>query len=129
MIPEVANESLADAVDVFCEKIAFNLEQTEKIFKAAKLHNLNVKCHAEQLSSSESTILAARYNALSVDHLEHISLEGIMAIAKSKTVAVLLPGAFYFLRDKHLPPIESFRKYHVPMAVASDCNPGTSPIL
>lgn len=129
MIPEVANESLADSVDVFCEKIAFNLEQTEKVFKAANLHHLNVKCHAEQLSCSESAILAAKYKALSVDHLEHLSLDGIEAMVKSKTVAVLLPGAFYFLRDTKHPPIDALRQHNIPIAVASDCNPGTSPVL
>ncbi|MBX3709148.1 MAG: imidazolonepropionase [Gammaproteobacteria bacterium] len=129
MIPKVAKEKLAEAVDVFCEKIAFNLEQTERIFKIAKQFGLPVKCHAEQLSDSGSVALAVKYQALSVDHLEYVSHAGIKAISQSGTVAVLLPGAFYFLRETKLPPIDVLRKYRVPMAVATDSNPGTSPIL
>jgi imidazolonepropionase len=129
MIPAIAKEKLAEAVDVFCETIAFNLAQTERIFKAAQEHGLAVKCHAEQLSDSGSARLAAHYHAWSVDHLEHVSRKGVEAIAASGTVAVLLPGAFYFLREKTLPPIELLRDHHVPMAIATDCNPGTSPIL
>lgn len=128
MIPAVAKEQLAEAVDVFCEKIAFNLAQTERVFKAAKEQGLAVKCHAEQLSDSGSAALAAKYHAWSVDHLEHVSAEGVKAIAASGTVAVLLPGAFYFLRETTLPPIDLLRRHQVPMAIASDCNPGTSPI-
>ncbi|MHB1222317.1 MAG: imidazolonepropionase [Gammaproteobacteria bacterium] len=129
MLPAVVEENLADAVDVFCETIAFNLEQTERVFKKAQELGLRVKCHAEQLSDSGSAALAAKYQALSVDHLEHISEEGLQAIAASGTVAVLLPGAFYFLRETKLPPIEGLRKYGIPIALATDCNPGTSPIL
>jgi imidazolonepropionase len=129
MIPLVAREKLADAVDVFCEKIAFNLTQTERVFKAAKQYGLSIKCHAEQLSDSGSPILAAKYQALSVDHLEYASCESIEAISKSGTVAVLLPGAFYFLRETKLPPMEQLRQYQIPIAIASDMNPGTSPIL
>ncbi len=129
MIPSIAEKKLAEAVDVFCEKIAFNLAQTERVFATAKQHDLQVKCHAEQLSDSGSAALAAKYHALSVDHLEHLSLQGIEAIAKSGTVAVLLPGAFYFLREKKLPPIQLLREHGVPIALASDCNPGTSPIM
>lgn len=129
MIPAVAEEKLADAVDVFCENIAFNLEQTERVFETAQKYNLAIKCHAEQLSDSGAAKLAAKYHALSVDHLEYMSEEGVKAIAESKTVAVLLPGAFYFLREKQMPPIDLLRKYRVPMAISSDCNPGTSPIL
>jgi imidazolonepropionase len=128
MIPKIAAEKLADAVDVFCERIAFTLQQTEQVFRAAKKYNLDVKCHAEQLSDSGSAALAAKYQAVSVDHLEYVSTEGIAAIAQSGTVAVLLPGAFYFLREKKLPPIELLREQHIPIAIASDCNPGTSPI-
>ncbi|WP_407641501.1 imidazolonepropionase [Aquicella lusitana] len=129
MIPKVAREKLASAVDVFCEKIAFNLQQTERVFKTAKQHGLAVKCHSEQLSDSGSASLAAAYQALSVDHLEHISEAGIKAIAQSGTVAVLLPGAYYFLREKAQPPVELLRQHRVPMAIATDCNPGTSPLL
>ena len=128
MIPVVAKEKLADAVDVFCEKIAFNLQQTERVFKAAKDHGLKIKCHSEQLTDSGSAILAAKYHALSVDHLEHVSEHGVKAIAQSHTTAVLLPGAFYFLRESKLPPIELLRQYNVPIAIATDCNPGTSPV-
>lgn len=129
MMPAIANEKLADAVDVFCEKIAFTLEQTERVFKAAQQHKLAIKCHAEQLSDSGSATLAASYHALSVDHLEHVTEDGIKAMAASGTVAVLLPGAFYFLRETTLPPIHLLRKYAIPMALATDCNPGTSPIV
>lgn len=128
MIPAVAKQQLADAIDVFCEKIAFNTAQTEKIFQAATQHGLAVKCHGEQLSCSDSAVLAAKYQALSVDHLEYASEAGIKAMADAGTVAVLLPGAFYFLREKQLPPIELLRQHKVRMAIASDCNPGTSPI-
>ncbi len=129
MIPIIAQEKLANAVDVFCENIAFNLAQTERIFQVAQKNGLQIKCHAEQLSSSDSAVLAAKYKALSVDHLEYISLEGIKAIAKSGTIAVVLPGAFYYLREKKMPPISLLREHHIPMAIATDCNPGTSPIL
>lgn len=128
MIPTVAKEKLAESVDVFCENIAFNLAQTERIFKTARQNGLAVKCHAEQLSDSGSAKLAANYHAWSVDHLEHLSSAGIEAISKSGTVAVLLPGAFYFLRETQLPPIDLLRQHQVPIAIASDCNPGTSPI-
>ncbi len=127
MIPVIAENKLAEAVDVFCEKIAFTLQQTEEIFKAAKHHGLTIKCHSEQLTDSNSAALAAKYQALSVDHLEHLSENGIEAIAHSGTVAVLLPGAFYFLKEKKMPPINSLRKNNVPIAIATDCNPGTSP--
>lgn len=129
MIPLVAKEKLAEAVDVFCEKIAFNLPQTERIFRTAKQYGLAIKCHAEQLSDSGSAIAAAKYQALSVDHLEHISNAGVQAISASGTVAVLLPGAFYFLRETKWPPLDLLRQYQVPLAIASDCNPGTSPIV
>lgn len=128
MLPIVAREKLADYVDVFCEKMSFNLQQTERVFAAAKKQGLAVKCHAEQLSDSGSAVLAAKYHALSVDHLEYLSLQGVRAIAQSGTVAVLLPGAFYFLQETQLPPIALLREYQVPMAIATDCNPGTSPV-
>lgn len=128
MIPMVAKEKLADSVDVFCETIGFSLAQTEKVFMAAQKHGLAIKCHAEQLSDSGSARLAASYQALSVDHLEHLSEQGVQAIAESGTVAVLLPGAFYFLKETHKPPVALLRKYGVPMAISTDCNPGTSPV-
>lgn len=128
MLPVIAKEKMADTVDVFCEKIAFDLSQTEKIFLAAKQNGLYIKCHSEQLSNLESAALAAKYQALSVDHLEHISTAGIKAIAHSGTVAVLLPGAFYFLHETKLPPIDMLRSHNVPIAIATDCNPGTSPV-
>jgi imidazolonepropionase len=129
MLSNVANEKLADAVDVFCEHIAFNLEQTERVFKAAKKVGLKLKCHAEQLSASGAAALAAKHHALSVDHLEYLTQQGVEAIAQSQTVAVLLPGAYYFLRELTLPPLSLLRQYQVPIAIASDCNPGTSPIM
>lgn len=128
MLPIIAKEKLADSVDVFCEKIAFNADQTERVFIAAQKLGLNIKCHAEQLSDMGATALSAKYNALSVDHLEHVSDAGIKAIAQSGTVAVLLPGAFYFLCETKLPPITVLRKHNVLMAIATDCNPGTSPV-
>ncbi len=128
MIPAVAREKLADAVDVFCEHIAFSLEQTEKVFLAAKAHGLNVKLHGEQLSDSGGAQLAVKYQALSVDHLEHLSQQGIEALKNSDTVATLLPGAFYYLRETRLPPIDALRQAGIPMAIATDLNPGTSPL-
>ena len=129
MLPVIAQEKLAEAVDVFCEKIAFNLTQTERVFRAAKQYGLAVKCHAEQLSASGSAALAVKHQALSVDHLEYLSTEGVQILSQANTVAVLLPGAFYFLRETQLPPITALRAHQVPIAIASDCNPGTSPIL
>ncbi len=127
MIPLIAKEQLAINVDVFCEKIAFSLAQTQRVFEQAKKYHLGIKCHAEQLSDSGSAALAANYQALSVDHLEFISEKSVSAIARSGTVAVLLPGAFYYLREQQIPPVELLRKYQVPMAIATDSNPGTSP--
>jgi imidazolonepropionase len=127
MLPALHLEGLVDAVDVFCERIAFSTQQTEEVFKAARELGLPVKLHAEQLSDSGGAQLAARYSALSCDHLEWLSEAGAAAMAKSGSVAVLLPGAFYFLRDTHLAPVELLRKYAVPMAIATDCNPGSSP--
>lgn len=128
MLPAVAKENLAQAVDVFCEKIAFNLQQTEKVFAAAKKYGLAVKCHAEQLSDMGGAELAANYSALSVDHLEFLTEKSVSKLAKSGTIAVLLPGAFYYLREKQLPPVELLRAHNVPIAIATDCNPGTSPV-
>ncbi len=128
MIPEVANLNLADAVDVFCEGIGFSYEQTERVFKAAKEHGINVKVHAEQLSDLGGTELAAKYNALSSDHLEYLSLAGVKAMQQSGMTAVLLPGAFYFLRETKLPPVQMLRDNNVRIAIATDANPGSSPI-
>ncbi len=127
-LPAVAKEKLADAVDGFCEGIAFSVEETEKVFKAAKALGLPVKLHAEQLSNLGGAKMAARYGALSVDHIEYLDEEGVDAIAKSGTVAVLLPGAFYYLREKQQPPVAALRAKNVPIAIATDLNPGSSPV-
>ncbi len=127
IVPEAARLRLADAVDAFCESIAFDLLQTRQVFEAAKRAGLPVKLHAEQLSNMHGAALAAEFGALSADHLEHVDEAGVMAMARAGTVAVMLPGAFYFLRDTHVPPIDLFRRHGVPMAVATDCNPGSSP--
>jgi imidazolonepropionase len=123
-----AAESMADAVDVFCETIAFSPEQTARIFTEAKRLGLNVKLHADQLSNSGGAALAARFGAISADHLEHTDEASVIAMKEAGTVAVLLPGAFYFLRETKLPPIDLLRRHHVPVAIATDCNPGTSPL-
>lgn len=129
IIPAAASEQLADAVDAFCDTIGFTPAQTRRVFEAARAHGLPVKLHAEQLSNQHGAALAAEFNALSADHLEHLDDAGIAAMAGAGTVAVLLPGAFYFLRETKLPPIEKLRAAGVPMAVATDHNPGTSPTL
>jgi imidazolonepropionase len=128
MIPAIAAAGVADAVDAFCENIGFTAEEVDYVFSAARQNGLAVKLHAEQLSNQNGAALAARYRALSADHLEYLDDGGIDAMAQANTVAVLLPGAFYFLREKQLPPIDALRKAGVRMAVASDCNPGTSPM-
>ncbi len=128
MIPAVAAAGLAEAVDVFCEKIAFNAAQAEQVFIAAQQHGLAIKIHAEQLSNQHGAALAARYGALSADHIEHLDADGIAAMRSAGTVAVLLPGAFYFTRDTTLPPIAALRAAGVPLALATDSNPGTSPL-
>jgi imidazolonepropionase len=125
-LPAVRN--LADAVDGFCEGIAFSVAETEQVFKAAQALGLPVKLHAEQLSNLGGSKLAARYNALSVDHIEYLDEEGVAAIAAYGTVAVLLPGAFYYLREKQAPPVAALRQRDVPIAVATDLNPGSSPV-
>lgn len=127
MLPAIHNEHLADAVDVFCEHIAFSLEQTEAIFKTAQQLKLPIKCHAEQLSNIGASALAARFNALSCDHLEFLDEQGAKALADAGTVAVLLPGAYYFLQEKVKPPVTMLRAAGVGMAIATDCNPGSSP--
>ncbi len=129
MIKPLQEEDLIDAVDVFCDNIGFTPEQTEKVFRQAADLNLPVKIHAEQLSDQKGAALAARYKALSADHLEYIDEQGVKAMAEAGMTAVLLPGAFYYLREKQLPPIDLFRKHKVPMALATDHNPGTSPCL
>jgi imidazolonepropionase len=128
MIPRIAQEHLADAVDAFCEGIAFSPEQTARVFEAAKAAGLPVKLHADQLSNLHGAKLAAEYDALSADHLEYTDEAGVTAMARTGTVAVLLPGAFYMLREKQLPPVEALRRHRVPIAIATDCNPGTSPL-
>ena len=128
MLPAVAREKLADAVDAFCEGIAFSPAQTARVFDAAKKLGIPVKLHADQLSNFGGAALAARYGALSADHLEHTDEAGVQALAQTGTVAVLLPGAFYMLRETHKPSVELFRKHGVAMALATDCNPGTSPL-
>ncbi|MFB0722672.1 imidazolonepropionase [Aeromonas salmonicida] len=129
IIPAAAEAGLADAVDVFCEHIGFSLAQTEQVYLAADQYGLPVKGHMEQLSNLGGSALAANFGALSVDHLEHLDQEGIQALAHRGVVATLLPTAFYFLRETKLPPIAALRKAHVPMAVSSDINPGTAPIV
>ncbi|GGB49616.1 imidazolonepropionase [Oceanisphaera marina] len=129
MIPAAAAEGLADAVDVFCEHIAFSVEQCERVYTAAKAHGLAIKGHTEQLSNLGGSAAAARAGALSVDHIEYLDEAGVKALAEAGTVATLLPGAFYMLRETQLPPIELLRRYGVPMALATDANPGTSPIF
>jgi imidazolonepropionase len=128
MIPAIASESLADAVDGFCETIGFSPAQIERVFTAATANGLPVKLHAEQLSNSHGAALAARFGALSADHLEHLDEAGVAAMKAAGTVAVLLPGAYYFTRETKVPPIAALRAAGVPMAVATDCNPGTSPL-
>ncbi|CRM53235.1 MULTISPECIES: imidazolonepropionase [Pseudomonas] len=129
MLPALAAEGLVDAVDAFCEYLAFSTEQVERVFKVARQLGLPVKLHAEQLSSLHGSSLAARYQALSADHLEFMTEEDAIAMAAAGTVAVLLPGAFYFLRETQLPPMDALRKHGVKIAIASDLNPGTSPAL
>ena len=128
LLPLVKKENLASAVDVFCEKIAFSLEESETIFKAAKSLGFELKIHAEQLSSLGGSSLAARHKALSADHLEYMTEADVIALKNGGTVAVLLPGAFYFLCEQQIPPLALLRKHDVPIALATDFNPGTSPI-
>jgi imidazolonepropionase len=127
MLPLLHAQGLVDAVDAFCERIAFSTGQTEKVFDAARRLGLPVKLHAEQLSDSGGAQLAARHGALSCDHLEWLGEEGAAAMAQSGSVAVLLPGAFYFLRETRLPPVDLLRRHRVPIAISTDCNPGSSP--
>lgn len=128
MLPAIAEEGLVDAVDAFCETIGFSLLQVDRLFKAAHRLGLPVKLHAEQLSDQGGAQLVARWKGLSADHLECLSVPGVKALAASGTVAVVLPAAFYFLRETRVPPIEALRAARVPIAVATDCNPGTAPV-
>lgn len=127
MLPTLHTEGLIDAVDVFCENIGFSVAQSEKIFEAASKLGLPVKMHADQLSNIGGTQLATRFNALSVDHLEHLNEADVIAMQQSDTVAVLLPGAYYFIRETKQPPLELLRRYRIPIAISTDSNPGTSP--
>jgi imidazolonepropionase len=128
MLPAVAEQNLAHAVDVFCENVGFSYEQTKRVFAKAQSLGLPVKCHAEQLSNQHGTELVAEFKGLSADHIEFLDETGVKAMAEAGTVAVLLPGAFYFLRETQMPPIDLLRQYKVPMALASDFNPGTAPL-
>ena len=127
MIPRAASEGLASAVDGFCESIAFTPAQIRRVFDAASRHRLRVKLHADQLSDGGGAALAAEFGALSADHLEHATDEGIAALARAGSVGVVLPGAFYYLRETKRPPIDAMRRHGLRMAIATDCNPGTSP--
>ena len=128
MLPAVAEQNLAHAVDVFCENVGFSYEQTKRVFAKAQSLGLPVKCHAEQFSNQHGTELVAEFKGLSADHIEFLDEAGVKAMAEAGTVAVLLPGAFYFLRETQMPPIDLLRQYKVPMALASDFNPGTAPL-
>jgi len=128
IIPAAAAERLADAVDAYCETIGYTPAQTQRVFEAARAAGLRVKLHADQLSDIGGAVLAARFNALSAEHLEHATEPGLAAMAKAGTVAVLLPGAYYFLRDTQAPPIPRMRELRLAIALATDCNPGTSPL-
>lgn len=128
LIPQIAAQNLADAVDGFCEGIAFTPDEIAQVFRVAKAHGLSVKLHADQLSNLHGAALAARFGAISADHLEHTDAQGVTAMAQAGTVAVLLPGAFYALRETQAPPVAELRAKHVRMAVATDLNPGTSPL-
>ena len=129
LIPAAAKQGLATSVDAYCDTIAFTPDEVERLFKAAAHHGLRVRLHAEQLSNQKGAALAAQYRALSADHLEHLDEAGAKAMAAAGTVAVLLPGAYYALQEEKKPPVALLRKHKVPMAVATDCNPGTSPLL
>jgi imidazolonepropionase len=129
MLPRVVREGLADAVDVFCDTIAFSPSETERVLAAAQRLGLAVKLHADQIADTGGAALAARYDALSADHVEHATVDGVAALSRAGTVAVLLPGAYYYLRETTMPPVAALRAHGVPIALATDCNPGTSPVL
>ncbi len=128
MLPSVAKQQLADSVDAFCENIAFSSQQVRQVFEKARGLSLPVRLHADQLTNCGGAALAAEFGALSADHLEYTDEAGVKALAESGTVAVLLPGAFYFLKEKQCPPVELFRENQVPIALATDYNPGSSPV-
>jgi imidazolonepropionase len=128
ILPTLVAEGLVDAVDAYCERIGFTLEQCKRVFNAAVMQGVRVKLHAEQLSDMQGAAMAAEFGALSADHLEYVGEDGVRAMARAGTVAVLLPGAFYFLRETRAPPVELLRRHRVPMALATDHNPGTSPL-
>jgi imidazolonepropionase len=128
MLPAIAADGLADTVDAFCEGIAFSVEDTARVFSKARALKLPLRLHADQLSNLHGAALAARFGALSADHLEYADEDSVLAMAQAGTVAVVLPGAFYFIREKQLPPIDMMRRHGVPIAIATDCNPGTSPL-
>ena len=129
VMPAVAQEKLADAVDVFCESIGFTLEETRRVFECAQQLGLPVKAHVEQLSDMKGAKLASQYHALSVDHIEYLAIEDMPTLQQASTVAVILPGAFYYLNETQRPPIQALRDHHIPMAVATDLNPGSSPMV
>ncbi len=129
LLPAAVKTGATRIVDAYCDTIAFTPQEVERVFKAAAAHGLRVRLHAEQLSNQQGAALAAQYRALSADHLEHLDEEGAAAMGAAGTVAVLLPGAYYALQETREPPVDLLRKYKVPMAVATDCNPGTSPLL
>jgi imidazolonepropionase len=128
MLPPIAEEKLADAVDAFCENIAFSVEETARVFDVAKTLGLPIRLHADQLTNAHGAALAARYGALAADHLEFTDEAGVTAMKAAGTVAVVLPGAYYFIREKQVPPIEAMRRAGVPIALSTDCNPGSSPL-
>ncbi len=129
MLPAAVEAGVVDAVDAFCEKIGFSVRQVEKVFETAEQFNLPIKCHAEQLSNLQGAVMSASRGALSVDHLEYLSADDVGNIAKAGSIAVLLPGAYYVLKETQLPPVVALRNHNVPMALATDCNPGSSPIF
>jgi imidazolonepropionase len=128
MLPPIAEEKLADAVDAFCENIAFSVDETARVFDVAKALGLPIRLHADQLTNLHGAALAAKYGALAADHLEFTDEAGVEAMKAAGTVAVVLPGAYYFIREKQLPPIEAMRRHNVPIALSTDCNPGSSPL-
>jgi imidazolonepropionase len=128
MLPAIAKEGLADAVDAFCETIGFSAEETARVFTAARALGLPIRLHADQLTNLHGAALAAKFGALAADHLEFTDEDGIIAMRAAGTVAVVLPGAFYFLREKQMPPIDLMRRHGVPIAISTDCNPGSSPL-
>ena len=128
VLPAIAKEGLADAVDAFCETIAFSAHETARVFAAAQALGLPIRLHADQLTNLHGAALAAEFGALAADHLEYTDEDGVRAMRKAGTVAVVLPGAFYFLREKQMPPIDLMRRHGVPIAISTDCNPGSSPL-